>query len=178
LQKDWKNKERSAVKWSIVVAAAGLSILASPHSGAQDKGTQFGDKELNMTAYIELLRSDIQAQRVAVITQIMRFNEEDATKFWPIYREYQSELLTLNDSKIKVIRDYVENYEHITDQNADEGANTIFDYEAKRVALKKKYYERMKKALSPKTAVRFFQVENQILMLLDLQLSSSLPAIK
>jgi len=166
------------VQWLLVIAATGLLVFGSTALRAQDKDPQFGDKELNVTAYIELLRSDIQAERVQVITQVMQFSEEDAAKFWPIYREYQTELQSLNDTKIGVVRDYVKNYDNITNEQADRSANIIFEFEANRVALKKKYYERMKNALSAKTAVRFFQVENQMLMLLDLQLSSSLPAVR
>jgi hypothetical protein len=166
------------MKWLPFVAAVGLTMATSSAFAVRDKGTPFGDKELNITAYIELLRSDIQAERVAVIGQIMQLNEADSAKFWPIYREYQTELTALNDIKIGVVREYVENYDKVTDKAADRSANTIFDFESKRLALKKKYYERMKNALSAKTALQFFQVENQILMLLDLQLSSSLPAVR
>jgi hypothetical protein len=166
------------LNWLPFVMAIGLAMTTSPAIVAQDKGVPFGDKELNTAAYVELLRSDIQKRQVAVIGEVMQLNDADSAKFWPIYRQYQSELQALNDTKIAVVRDYVKNYDNLTDQMADHDANTIFDFESKRVALKKKYYERMKNALSAKTAARFFQVENQILMLIDLQLASSLPAIR
>jgi hypothetical protein len=41
--------------------------------------------------------------------------------------------------------------------------------------VKAKYYEKFKTALSAKTAARFLQVENQILLILDLQIAASLP---
>jgi len=47
--------------------------------------------------------------------------------------------------------------------------------EAKRHALKVSYYDKFKAAVSPKTAARFLQVENQILLILDLQIAASLP---
>jgi hypothetical protein len=164
--------------WVSTIAMGGLSLLAVLPCRAQKEGVPFGDREMNLTAYIELLRSDIQAQRVTVITEVMQFDEENARKFWPIYRQYQTELTALNDVKVGVIRDYAEHYENFTDANADRAANSMLEFEAKRVALKKKYYERLKNALSAKTAARYFQVENQIQMLLDLQVSSMLPAMK
>ena len=36
--------------------------------------------------------------------------------------------------------------------------------------LKAKYYEKVKAALSPRTALRFLQVEQQLLLLIDLQI--------
>jgi hypothetical protein len=165
------------MRW-LTIVAAGLSLFAALPCMAQKEGVPFDSKEMNLTAYIELLRTDIQAHRIAVITEVMQFNDEDARKFWPIYREYQTELAALNDIKVGVIRDYVEHYDNFTEEKADQAANSILDFEAKRVALKKKYYDRLKNELSAKTAARFFQVENQILMLLDLQVSSMLPAMK
>jgi hypothetical protein len=39
-------------------------------------------------------------------------------------------------------------------------------------------YERVKSALSAKTAARFLQVEHQLLLIIDLQIASSLPIVK
>ena len=39
-------------------------------------------------AYVELLRADLKAEKVAVITEAMNFSEEESLAFWPIYREY------------------------------------------------------------------------------------------
>lgn len=166
------------MKLLVITMAAALSFIATPAAHSQDKGTKFGDKELNLSAYGELLRADIQAQKVAIVTQIMDLSDDEAPKFWPLYRQYQTELMALNDIKLGVIRDYAKNYDDLTDEKADAAANTILDFEAKRVTLKKKYYELIKGALSAKRSTQFFQVENQIQMLLDLQVSAMLPAIK
>ena len=40
------------------------------------------------------------------------------------------------------------------------------------------YYKKFSKALSPKMAAKFFQVENQLWMLMDFQISSELPLVK
>ncbi len=39
-------------------------------------------------------------------------------------------------------------------------------------------FKKFSKALSPKTAAKFFQVENQIQMLIDLKIASELPLAK
>jgi hypothetical protein len=132
-------------------------------------------REVNMRAYVELLRSDLRAQKVAVITEVMQFTEAEDAKFWPVYREYETELAKINDDRMKLIKDYASTYETLTDATADRLALGALDLEAKRHALKVRYYERFKSVLAPKTAARFLQVENQILLLLDLQIASSLP---
>ena len=41
-----------------------------------------------------------------------------------------------------------------------------------------KCFDRVKTALSPRTALRFLQVEHQLLLLIDLQISAALPIAK
>ena len=131
-----------------------------------------------MRAYVELLRSDIRSQKVAILTEVMEFNEQEDAAFWPIYREYDTELQKLNDERVGLIQDYAKNFEAMTDDVADRLAKGALDLEGRRNALKQKYYERVKQALSSKMAARFLQVENQMLMLIDLQISAALPVVR
>ena len=153
-----------------------IALLAAPALAfAQQAAAGDDSRELNRRAYGELLRSDIRSQKVAVITEVMQFTEAEDQKFWPIYREYEAELAKLNDDRIALIKDYATNYDNLTDASADKLALGALDLESKRHALKAKYYDRFKSALPAKTAARFLQVENQILLLLDLQIAASLP---
>jgi hypothetical protein len=61
---------------------------------------------------------------------------------------------------------------------ADKLAAKALELEARRTALKQKYYTRLKAALSATTAAKFLQVENQLLMIIDLQIAASLPIVK
>jgi hypothetical protein len=135
-------------------------------------------RDVNLRAYTELLRSDIRAQKTGIITAIMQFSEADDAKFWPIYREYETELAKVNDRRLALIREYADTYEKMTDAVADRLAHGALDVEAQRHALKVKYYDRLAKVLPPITAARFLQVENQLLLLLDLQIASSRPIVQ
>ena len=134
-------------------------------------------REANLRAYVELLRSDLRSQKIAIITELMAFTEAEDTKFWPVYREYETELAKLNDDRLALIKEYAVNYQILTDVVADRLARSALDVEAQRTALKTRYYDRFASVLSPKVAARFLQVENQILLLLDLQIAASLPIV-
>jgi hypothetical protein len=136
------------------------------------------DRELNLRAYTELLRADVKAKRVAIITEIMQFNDSEAATFWPLFRDYDYELSKIGDARLQLITDYIKSYDDITNEKADELATGAFALEAQRAELKKKYFDIMKKALSARTAARFFQVENQMQQVVDLQISSNLPALQ
>jgi hypothetical protein len=156
-----------------------LACLAASPLGAQG-GSAGADaaRARNLNAYAELLRSDIREQKVALITGMMQFSEADDQKFWPVYREYEGELSSINDQRLALIREYAQAYEKLTDEIANRLAHAALDLEARRNALKTKYYERLTTILPARTAARVLQVENQILLLLDLQIAASLPVIE
>jgi len=126
-------------------------------------------------AYLELLRSDIQTEKKAIITATLNFSDEEASKFWPIYREYELESAKIGDSEIALIKDYANHYENMTEEKARELGKQSLKLQEQTLKLRKKYFGKMEKALSPTQAVRFIQLERRIDMLIDLQISSEIP---
>ena len=145
---------------------------------AQALESKSDTQDQNLRADIELLRSDVRADKAKIIAAMMQLDDKDAAVFWPIYRQYESELSKLYDEKVAGILDYADHYLQMTDVKADDLATRALQWEDQRTDLKKKYYASFKKALSPIKAARFLQVENQLLMLVDLQVASSLPIIE
>ena len=128
--------------------------------------------------YIELMRSDLKTERRAIITQNIQFTEEESVVFWPIYKEYEFEFSKLGDLEIALIKDYADNFEQMTDEKAKDLMNRAFKINEDQIKLRKKYYNKLVKVMSPITAVKFVQLDNQISMLLDLQIASELPLIQ
>jgi predicted GH43/DUF377 family glycosyl hydrolase len=129
-------------------------------------------------AYIELLRSDVKTKKVAIITEVMQFTDEEARTFWPVYREYEVEFAKIGDARIALIKDYAQNYETMTDEKAKELVQKALKLEGRRTKLKRKYFRKFDRVLSSKKVAKFFQLENQINLLIDLQIASELPLIK
>lgn len=156
-----------------------LSLAPVQPSQAQKSMQSEPDsQEQNIRAYIELMRADIRAQKVQIMTDMMNLDDKEAAIFWPIYREYDLEFSKLGDEKLAIIQDYSRNYLSMTDEKADQLANRMLELDEKRMELRKNYYVKFKKALSPILAARFSQVVDQIEKLIDLQIDSSLPIIE
>jgi len=172
-------------RWTLVTIGAPLAIallVAAPPASAQSatRNAVLGDatRDANLRAYVDLLRTDLRAQHVALITELMQFTEDEDAKFWPIYRDYERDLAKVNDDRVALIKDYAASYEKMTNETADKLARGALDLEGRRHALQVQYYDRLVKAISAKTAARFLQVEHQILLLLDLQIAASLPVVE
>ena len=131
----------------------------------------------NIQAYVELMRADVRDQKAEIMGSMMQLNIDDSAKFWPIYSEYDAELTKVNDLRVHNITEYAENYSQMTDAKADELVQSSLDYQKQRSELLAKYYGRMKDALGAVTAARFLMVEHQLLLLIDLQIASSLPIV-
>ena len=64
------------------------------------------------------------------------------------------------------------------DANVPARQALVREQEDRRRAATAKCYDNVKKALGAKTAMRFLQVEYQLLLLIDLQIASALPIAK
>jgi len=141
---------------------------ASPEADAQKK---------NLQAYVDLLRRDVRQQKAEIMGAVMLLSSDEAAKFWPIYSEYDAELTKLNDQRVENIKEYARTYNQMTDEKADELIQKSLAYQKQRAELLAKTYDRVKQAVGAVTAARFAQVEHQLLLIIDLQIASSLPVV-
>ena len=124
---------------------------------------------------LETLRSDVRAERVAIVTEQMMLTEKQAEVFWPIYRDMEYEINKLTDRRIALIKDYADNFGSMTDKKAKEIMKESFAIREKYIGIEKKYYRKFSKALDPITAAKFIQINNELKMMIDLQISAGLP---
>jgi len=166
-----------------VIALFAFSGMAQPTSKPV-KATGLGkadaasNEEMNIRAYIELLRTDVKKSKAQVMGEVMQLDADQSAKFWPIYKDFEAQMAGLGDQVVAVIKKYADNYDQMTDQVADQLANSVLSIEQQRNDLKKKYYDRMKTELGAMTATRFLQVENQLERLIDLQVAAELPVVR
>lgn len=160
---------------------ATLIVLVVSGLVGRGQSTQVTDqqtKTLNLSAYAELLRSDVQAQKIAILTEVMGFTDAEDKAFWPIYRDYNLEMAKLGEERVALIEEYARSYSNITDAVAQTLTTKAIDLENRRNATLGRCVTRVKDGLSPKTALKFLQVEHQLLLIIDLQISASLPIVK
>jgi hypothetical protein len=170
---------RSAFLRSLALGGPALTIPAlmaqseHPASPAPEK-LDLG----NLRAFVELARSDIRTQKALIVAENIPFTNDEAVEFWPLHREYELELNKLLDLRYAGILEFCNKAGNLTDAAATDLAEKAFDLEAKRTELKRTYFKKFRKVIPAVKAARFFQIENQINMAIDLQIAASLPLIK
>jgi hypothetical protein len=154
--------------WAQSKTQTTMGTAEAPEANAQKK---------NLQVYVDLLRKDVRQQKAEIMGAIMALSADDATKFWPIYSEYDVELAKLNDQRVENIKEYARVYNQMTDEKADELIQKSLTFQRQRAELLAKTYDRIKQAVGAVTAARFAQVEHQLLLIIDLQIASSLPVV-
>ena len=126
----------------------------------------------------ELMRSDIRTKKASLIVDRMKFTDQEAAAFWPVYRQYETELAAINDKKVSIMKEYMNRHQSMTDKEAKQLAENVFDVDQKTLDLRTKCFGALEKVLPGKTIVRWLQLERRLQLLVDAQLSKDLPVIQ
>ncbi len=154
-------------------AQAKKTAAQSASQTAQPQMTE--TQRANIEEYVELLRSNVRQEKSQLLGAVLQLNMDDAAKFWPLYAEYDAELTKINNQRADNVQEFTRSYSQMTDEKADQIVRSALDSMKQRAELLLTYYERMKEPLGSINAARFLQIENQLLLIIDLQIFSSLP---
>ena len=154
-------------KWLLLPLLLALAVPAVPTVAVAD----------DMEKYVELMRSDLRNGKTELLTEALKLSDADGAKFWPIQREYETELAKVGDERIQLLKDYAANYDSLTAEMAKSLMDRAFKIESSRLAVLKKYTDKVTKAVSPSVAARFAQVEALVNSLIDLKLRAETPLV-
>ena len=126
---------------------------------------------------IKLIRSNIQDARESVIRDTMQFSDAEAKAFWPIYNDYAAKQRAIADKRKGIILDYAKQVDTMTDAQASDLTDRMLQVEDETQALRRKFLPKFQAALGARRAAKFYQVDNRLAMILNVQLASEIPLI-
>jgi hypothetical protein len=151
----------------VVMMLAGMPFLSGSRVSAQTATEQ----------EIELLRKDIRSQKKELIALNLSLTATEATKFWPVYDQYQSEYRKIGDAKVALITEYAQNWGTITDDQALNYLKRSEEISESVIQLRNKYVPLVNQILPGKKTATFFQLERRIELLVEVQLASQIPLL-
>ena len=166
------------MKKLIFVVLAGAGLMMGPRTTAQTATKQESTPHVISDQDLDLLRKDIRSQRKQLIAANLKLTDAEATKFWPVYDQYVSELITINDRKFAVIQEYADNYGKLTNEQSLSFVRRWLDADIEIAQLRQKYVPIVSKVLDGKKSATFFQLDRRIAMMIELQLSSRMPLVQ
>jgi hypothetical protein len=155
-----------------LIALAGVAVLgATPMSFAQATGANALDDT-------QMLISQIQADKRAVMLDTLALKPEQLEKFLPIYDEYQVEMQKLYTSAVNLSNKlFVADYGGMTDAESKSIMKEAFKLRHDRIELLEKYAGKLDNKLPHTKVFQFVQVENKVQALLDVAAAASIPVV-
>lgn len=126
---------------------------------------------------IQLLRSNVQSDKNDIIAHNMKFTDTESATFWPIYRDYVRDQEGIADKRLQLITEYAKSIDKMDDLKAKDLAQRMIKVDGDTLNLREKYWPRFEKALGAKRAAKFYQVDNRLSMIINMQLASQIPLI-
>jgi ribosome-binding ATPase YchF (GTP1/OBG family) len=152
----------------ILIAVAAVAAIGAA-------GTTLAQTAPNSRDQTELLVSQIQTDKRAVVLAAMNMSDAEVATFTPIYDAYQAEMKDIFTRGTDVLNKFASNYETMTDDAAKSILKDFFKVRDDRNAMVKKYAKKMEKELPATTVLRWVQVENKLNALLDYEAARIVP---
>lgn len=133
----------------------------------------------DLDQYIQLLKTDLKANaRDYVKKGMVTFTDEEAKRFWPIYDSYMAERGKFYDARVALILEYADNFDKMTDAKAQEMLNRRVEQLKLKSQLDEKYRPQFASALSPRRLVRFYQIQQELEVMIELRVISEVPRMR
>jgi hypothetical protein len=172
---------RAIVTGLVALAVGGLAGRSGPAAAGQQGAAPETSPVRQggyLNSYIALLRSDLRAKKNDIIAESLSLTAKESGAFWPVYKRYEGDLARHYDARLKLIKDYADNYDRMSDAKARELTQRAFTLEEERVRLRRDYFKQLEKVLPGKTLTRFFMLERRIDLLVDIKIASEIPIIE
>lgn len=129
---------------------------------------------------VEITRSDIQADRKALVAANMELTETESAAFWPVYDAYRLEMKKVEDRIVKVILDYAAAYRNdsLTDEQASALVKEHLAAKQAEAKVTASYQKKFEKVLPAKKVARFYQIENRLDLIVEMAAATEIPLVK
>jgi hypothetical protein len=152
----------------VVLGILGAILVAGVPGIAQEKPAD------NMEVVLEKIRAD----KKLLVAENMQLTEAEAKGFWPVYRRYQDELFLLRSRTAKLIKDYAEAYDQMSNDTAKKLLDEYMTIEALGLKLRQAYLPKFRGVLPEVKVVRYYQIENKIYAVLVYEIAAKIPLMK
>jgi hypothetical protein len=161
-----------------VVLVGASWMLGGPTPGAQESAPQESTSNVISNQDLNLLRQDLRSKRKQLIAANLKLTDTDAKTFWPVYDQYMTELIAINDRKFGLIQEYADNWGKMTNDQSLLFARNWLEMDIAIAQLRQHYVPIVAKVLDGRKTTTFFQLDRRIAMMLELQVSSQMPLLQ
>ena len=138
----------------------------------------------SVSAFSQISLADVQviqqifgAEKIILVKEYMKFNQDQDKAFWPIYNEYEAERQELGKEKVALYEDYLNHIQDVSPEKATELVNKSIKITTSFKKLQKKYFNKMSKEIGAVKAAQFMQLENYLNNIINLSIQENIPFV-
>jgi len=131
-------------------------------------------QEINR-ADLENAKNKLQLEREVVFIEALHLTMSQASVFHLLYLDFDKEKRKLDDSFIKYFVKYAANYESLDHKIMHRFIRESNEHQQKELKLRRKYFKKLSKSISPQLASQFYEVDDFTSTVLRLNILMSLP---
>jgi hypothetical protein len=118
-----------------------------------------------------------RAQRKSLVGSNMKLSADEATKFWPVYDQYEAAMDKVEDRHVAEIKDFAKNYDSMTDAAAKAKLDEVMAIAQARLDIQKRYIPKFRAAISQIKTTRFFQIDNKLHAMIQCEIAQFVPLV-
>ena len=109
-----------------------------------------------------------------LIAANLTLTDSESTRLWQVYEQYSANMGKINDSRTAILKEYSQEYDALTDDQADNLIRRWLETDIEQAKLRQQFAAIFRKVLPGKKAATFLQLERRISTMMDVQLTSQL----
>ncbi len=124
---------------------------------------------------IDYYQSIFGMEKKVMVASFLELDE--SAPFWSVYDEYEEARKQLGERRLKLLAEYAEKYDHLTDDDISGMVKDLMTIRKDAEALMAKYYKKIEKVSGTKTAAQFYQIECYFITAISAEFYSTVPLI-
>lgn len=158
------------MKNTLITLLFAASALVAPIALAQDKAADVTD--------MQALRAALKSDKKAFVASVMKLNDAEAKRFWPIYDSFQRNLEVTSRRRVVAVEALLFHDKPMTNLGAKNLITELMAVDEAEVKARRTLRNRVMRALPPLKAARYLQLEDKFQAVQEYDIASTVPLIR
>ncbi len=110
---------------------------------------------------MEERKEEIEAMKIGFLTKRLDLSPEEAKTFWPVYNQFQNELVKLRKSRRNERKEARDEFDNMTDKDVEKLVDGEIAYRQQELDVMKKYHGQFKQVLPVKKVALLYRTEEE-----------------
>lgn len=133
------------LKTLAVIAIIGISVSALAQNG-EGRGQN---------------KEQLEALKIAFITQELNLSSEEAQTFWPLYNEMEGQLKEIRKAKRENQKNVRQNFDVMSEKDVEKALQAELNFTQQELDIKRDYVSKFKRVLSVRKVAKLYAAEDQ-----------------